>query len=124
MNFTEPDLARTAADALSRLEADLRSLVRPPSAALATDGTADVHDFKDAADDEMRAVVDDAVATHALAELQAVRDARRRIADGTYGDCLSCGEPIDRQRLLALPHAALCAACQSDQERAQAHLAS
>jgi RNA polymerase-binding transcription factor DksA len=38
-------------------------------------------------------------------ELQDVQDALTRIEDGSYGLCLTCGKPIDRQRLRALPTA-------------------
>jgi hypothetical protein len=34
-----------------------------------------------------------------------------RIKDGTYGRCLSCGEPIPYQRLIAIPEAASCVQC-------------
>ena len=35
-----------------------------------------------------------------------------RIANGTYGVCLECEEPISAKRLAALPTAALCIRCQ------------
>lgn len=35
-----------------------------------------------------------------------------RIANGTYGICLECEEPISAKRLAALPTAALCIRCQ------------
>jgi DnaK suppressor protein len=38
-------------------------------------------------------------------ELQDVQDALARIEDGSYGTCLACGEPIDRNRLRAFPTA-------------------
>ena len=34
-----------------------------------------------------------------------------RIADGTYGRCETCGEPVPRERLLARPTARTCMAC-------------
>ncbi len=40
--------------------------------------------------------------------LQQVRDALRRIDDGTYGRCLADGGPIEAQRLDAVPWAAYC----------------
>ncbi len=39
------------------------------------------------------------------------------IADGTYGRCLDCNEPIPSARLKALPTATLCVLCQSAAER-------
>ena len=38
-------------------------------------------------------------------ELQDVQDALTRIDDGSYGLCLTCGEPIDLARLRASPTA-------------------
>ena len=40
--------------------------------------------------------------------LQQVRDALRRIDDGTYGSCLVDGGTIDEKRLDAVPWAAYC----------------
>jgi DnaK suppressor protein len=38
-------------------------------------------------------------------ELGEVQDALTRIEEGSYGICLRCGEPIEPQRLLAIPTA-------------------
>jgi DnaK suppressor protein len=43
--------------------------------------------------------------------------ALRRIDDGTYGTCTSCGRPIPKGRLKALPHATLCLECKQREER-------
>ena len=40
-----------------------------------------------------------------------------RIEKGTFGLCQSCNNPIDRKRLTAVPHARLCIACKSKEER-------
>ena len=37
-----------------------------------------------------------------------VENALSRIENGTYGECEVCGEPIEEQRLKALPYATLC----------------
>ncbi|MGP5209275.1 MULTISPECIES: TraR/DksA C4-type zinc finger protein [Psychrobacter] len=37
-----------------------------------------------------------------------VENALSRIENGTYGECEVCGEPIEEQRLEALPYATLC----------------
>ncbi|CAM3912584.1 TraR/DksA C4-type zinc finger protein [Castellaniella denitrificans] len=47
--------------------------------------------------------------------------ALRRIEDGCYGACEDCGRAISRARLLALPAALRCAACQQAYERRQGH---
>ena len=45
--------------------------------------------------------------------------ALERIEKGDYGICVSCGEPIDRERLKAVPHARLCLACKMKEEHAK-----
>ncbi len=46
-----------------------------------------------------------------------IEDAIRRIDEGTYGACESCGGAIERPRLKALPFAKKCMACQNAAER-------
>ena len=46
-----------------------------------------------------------------LRELQAIDAAFARIESGEYGICRDCEEPIDGDRLRAIPEAALCVAC-------------
>lgn len=43
--------------------------------------------------------------------LMRIHDAFERMARGSYGECVSCGEPIGQRRLRALPDAERCAAC-------------
>jgi RNA polymerase-binding protein DksA len=47
-----------------------------------------------------------------------INDALRRLYNGEYGNCESCGQPIARARLEAMPHARLCVPCKSKEERA------
>ena len=42
--------------------------------------------------------------------------ALKKIEDGTYGECESCGEPIAAGRLMARPVAQLCIDCKTQQE--------
>lgn len=44
-------------------------------------------------------------------------DARRRVGQGAYGDCLRCGRPIGAERLAARPTAELCIDCARLAER-------
>ncbi len=46
-----------------------------------------------------------------------IEDAIRRVDDGTYGACESCGKAIERPRLKALPFAKKCMGCQNAAER-------
>ncbi len=46
-------------------------------------------------------------------ELAEIDAALRRIALGTYGQCLRCGGAIGHQRLRAMPETRYCVACSS-----------
>jgi DnaK suppressor protein len=47
-----------------------------------------------------------------------VEAALKRLEQGTYGECNTCGKPIPRERLEALPFADQCVSCKS---AAQSH---
>jgi RNA polymerase-binding transcription factor DksA len=49
-----------------------------------------------------------------------VNDALRRLYNGEYGICESCGAPVSKERLEVVPHARLCVSCKEKEERAQA----
>ncbi len=53
-----------------------------------------------------------------VAELRDTEAALTRIAEGAYGNCIDCGEPISYERLEKLPSAARCRKCQERYERA------
>lgn len=44
-----------------------------------------------------------------------------RIEDGSYGRCQTCGEKIPESRLNAIPYAAQCVQCASEQEEDHGH---
>lgn len=52
-------------------------------------------------------------------QLRDVRAALRRFHEGTYGSCERCEEEIPQKRLLAIPWASLCLACQERLEHRQ-----
>jgi DnaK suppressor protein len=54
------------------------------------------------------------ILTHTLED---VRDALRRIEDGSYGKCAACGKPIEPARLEAVPWTLYCL---KDQEKREA----
>jgi len=47
----------------------------------------------------------------ALKEITAIDRALGRIAKGTYGVCIDCGEPISQKRLESVPTALRCVSC-------------
>ncbi len=58
----------------------------------------------------------DALGNEARTEVQKINRALGRIAAGTYGECTSCGVKIDRDRLVAYPHADSCIDCATQEE--------
>ena len=67
---------------------------------------------------DMMAEQDIALVSRDLTELAEVEAALARMADGTYGECSECGQPIPVARLTAYPTARRCVACQ---EALEAH---
>ena len=52
------------------------------------------------------------------AELVAIEEALKRVADGSFGLCIDCGASIPTARLHASPTAVRCVACQDQLEQA------
>jgi RNA polymerase-binding transcription factor DksA len=77
----------------------------------------EVTDRKDDAARSMLSGVSDAEEQLHRVELSEVKSALQRLDAGTYGDCLACGEPIPLQRLLVMPAAQRCTACQAADEQ-------
>jgi DnaK suppressor protein len=53
------------------------------------------------------------LSAQAQAAIEEIDAALAKIAEGTYGVCESCGNPVPKARLEALPHARLCVSCKS-----------
>ena len=51
--------------------------------------------------------------------LNKIEAARRRLDEGTYGDCFECGDEISEARLRALPFAVRCKDCEEARESAE-----
>ncbi|EFH79842.1 TraR/DksA family transcriptional regulator [Ktedonobacter racemifer] len=98
----------------------IKSLVEPPPPepvdpiqAQASEGP---QEFEDLAVDVQQDEQVQAIIAHQQALLQEVRNALKRLEDGTYGRCIDCGQPIPEKRLEAIPWAARCI---QDEEKAQ-----
>ena len=68
-------------------------------------------DWEDRASERQSDEVLEALGAHDLAELRQIEAALARIEDGTYGDCVKCGDPISEKRLEALPETPFCKNC-------------
>jgi len=54
-----------------------------------------------------------ALSAQALAAVEEIDRALEKLEDGTYGVCEKCGQAIPKERLKAIPWAALCVSCKS-----------
>ena len=68
-------------------------------------------DFAEQATQMEDAEVTSALEHTALVEAQQIKAAIGRIDAGTYGECVSCGNGINPERLKVLPYAAECVNC-------------
>jgi DnaK suppressor protein len=94
----------------TRLRGAIESVNHPQSMAEETGdlsiGTDD--HMADSATETYMRELDDGLEENAGRLLAEVDAALRRIDDGTYGNCVVCGRPIDEERLEAVPYATLC----------------
>src|SRR3954465_9499640 len=101
------DVDRVLAARETELESALRELTRPPGELGTISFGKRVGEGTSLAVDRLAAV---SAQEHLLAMLEEVRRARRRLAEGSYGICEICGDPIPQARLEARPWATRCVA--------------
>ncbi|MEP6798422.1 MAG: TraR/DksA family transcriptional regulator [Lapillicoccus sp.] len=104
----ESERARALAD-LRIAEADLQGLLREAGEG-AGDDQADAGASIGGRDYEMT------LAAGTRDKLDQIEHALERVADGSYGICESCDNPIGKLRLQAAPRATLCVDCKTKQE--------
>src|SRR5262245_27522499 len=78
-------------------------------------------DWEDQAPTRHNDAVLDQLAAGDRQQMVAIRAALTRMAEGTYGICRTCEEPIAPQRLAALPYATQCLVCSTQAERQGQH---
>jgi len=114
---TRRPIAKTVLVKLRKqLEAEREMLI---AQTVELEATADVGSWRDSGFDDDYADTGSAtfereraqsLAMNAKRILQRVEDALVQMDNGTYGICERCGNPIERERLEALPYATLCVA--------------
>lgn len=70
------------------------------------------NDFEDVAVDFLELQNEQSIRVNEQALLTEVLQALKRIDDGTYGTCVTCGNPIPEKRLEAIPWAARDVKCE------------
>ncbi|WP_137121167.1 TraR/DksA family transcriptional regulator [Segeticoccus rhizosphaerae] len=99
------DIDNLLAEREERLEAELAELTKPAGELGTISFGKRVGEGTSMAVDRLTAV---STQEHLLAMLEDVRRARERLADGSYGRCEVCGEPIPEERLEVRPWALRC----------------
>lgn len=102
------------------LRGEIRGAIDKSSDETHADIVKDVRDMED--DSFSNLIVDTHLAEidRDAGELQRIDGALRRIADGSFGQCVNCGQDIPKPRLLAEPTAARCVQCQELYEKTHA----
>lgn len=93
-------------DRLGKITDDVRHIDKPLE-----------RDFSEQATEVENDEVLDALGNAARDEVEKIKQAISRIDDGSYGICLTCGKPIRKERLLALPYANRCIHCAERNEQ-------
>jgi DnaK suppressor protein len=100
-----PDIDRVLTEREQNLEDQLAELTKPAGDTGGISFGKRVGEGTSMAVDRLTAV---SAQEQLLAMLAEVRKARRRVADGSYGTCEVCGEPLPAERLEVRPWAVRC----------------
>lgn len=74
-------------------------------------------DFSEQAAQNENNEVMDYLGNSARSEIEMIKQAIAKIDNGQYGICQVCGEPISKNRLIAMPYSNMCIKCASKAER-------
>jgi RNA polymerase-binding protein DksA len=117
-NLTDDQL-RTIQHLLDERQRELQEELRVAKAARAERTSAQAPNVEDAAENSEQRLhvgLEHVEIQRDEEELRAIHEARDRIGEGTYGDCIDCGRAIPFERLKAQPIASRCIDCQSRYE--------
>lgn len=96
---------------IERLRGELRRADHEFAAVTVASAGRSAHEVVDVADRHVTATQDAGSTANAAVILQQTEHALRRLDEGLYGICDTCGGPIGRLRLDAFPRAARCLGC-------------
>jgi len=94
------DMLEDLDDRLEKITDDVKHLDQPVA-----------KDFAEQATETENDEVLDALGNSARNEMEKIKLAISRIDSGTYGLCLSCGQPIKKDRLSVIPFSSQCMHC-------------
>jgi DnaK suppressor protein len=111
------DQIETIRHLLDERERELAGEVREANERAEDSAAGDVGDSVDQGDERFQDGMAHVEKLRDQEELMAIDAARGRIADGSYGECIDCGQPIPFERLRAQPTALRCVPCQARFEK-------
>lgn len=100
VSYYEARLRKRLAELTNRLSDVESELDQPPDS-----------DFEERASEREGDEVLEGLGRAGQQEIRMIEAALARIAEGSYGECVSCGDDISEERLDAVPHAARCRRC-------------
>jgi DnaK suppressor protein len=104
-------------DDVSRLTGELAEVEGDLAGMIENSGEGAGHDQADVGSASFERDQEMVIVNNARNMLVQSQHALERIADGTYGQCEICGNPIGKNRLMAFPRATLCLSCKQREER-------
>ena len=79
--------------------------------------TTDISNFADLGSDNFEQELELGLLENHGKALEEINHALMRIETGNFGICESCGKPVPKSRLKAMPHARLCLECKRKEEQ-------
>lgn len=113
-------VSRYLEEELQRVEDRLRAMRMEPTSLHSSTSPETDENSGDSHDPEWASLTTEIVdETHSrlLTRRANLREALRRLQNGSYGRCGACGRAISERRLLVMPEATLCRRCQERRER-------
>ncbi len=104
-------------DQLTNLEKDLLEALQERLERARAVSADDPTEFMDMASDSEADELAARIAESDSAKVDEIEEALRRLREGDYGSCESCGEDIADKRLQARPFATLCIECKEEREK-------
>ena len=101
----------------TQLAAEVRALTQETAEAATSSQPGSRGDIGDQGEARTREAVRASEQQRDVMELRQIADARERMEQGRYGQCVDCGEPIPLRRLQALPFSLRCLSCQRHFEK-------
>jgi RNA polymerase-binding transcription factor DksA len=120
MSHLRDDQLQAIEKRLADRETELRQRVLDAKAEQAERPSAQgpqVEDLGEGGEERFRTGIEHVEMLRDQEELTDIAAARERIAAGSYGDCVDCGQEIRVERLHAQPTAIRCVACQETYEK-------